>query len=123
MAFQVYVNSYIALLNARYYLQPKDSGAIDTLELRTRPALRSRVSEAGNLQEPRKIVFKHPYDHDDQLHHTHPSQAVMVSGCINVDKRVLSDALANGRLEEFFLVSSIDNTACIDYCPRLLTIK
>ncbi|KAJ8589401.1 hypothetical protein M405DRAFT_791740 [Rhizopogon salebrosus TDB-379] len=73
----LYVNSYIALLNARYYLQPKDSGAIDTLELRTRPALRSRVSEAGNLQEPRKIVFKHPYDHDDQLHHTHPSQAVM----------------------------------------------
>jgi len=73
---RLYINSYIALLNARYYLQPKVSGTVDTLELRIhRPALHSRGSEAGNLQEPRKIVSKHLYDHDDQLQHN-PFQAV-----------------------------------------------
>ncbi|KAJ8597678.1 hypothetical protein M405DRAFT_803429 [Rhizopogon salebrosus TDB-379] len=64
---KLYVNSYIALLNAPYYLQPKNLS-----ELRVhhdRPTLHSGESEAENL---RKNMFKHSYDHDDRAY---PPQA------------------------------------------------
>jgi hypothetical protein len=91
--FQVYVNSYFALLNARYYIQPNDSDAIDISEFRAhRPPLHSRGLEAERLQESRENVFN-PYDHDDTLHATCLVQVAMVSSRIIVDKRGLNDMI------------------------------
>ncbi|OJA08322.1 hypothetical protein AZE42_10681 [Rhizopogon vesiculosus] len=65
--FQVYINSYIALLNARYYLQP-NSDVIDSpkpyiphnahnQELPTRPM------QADSMQASRKSLFEHEVVH------------------------------------------------------------
>ncbi|KAJ8590751.1 hypothetical protein M405DRAFT_815512 [Rhizopogon salebrosus TDB-379] len=64
---KLYVNSYIALLNAPYYLQPKN---LSELRHHDRPTLHSGESEGENL---RKNTFRHSYDHDDR---TYPLQAV-----------------------------------------------
>jgi hypothetical protein len=60
--FQVYVNSYIALLNARHYLQVKEPEIIDISDFRAhRPSLHSWQSEAEDFQDSGKDAFKHPY--------------------------------------------------------------
>ncbi|OJA19984.1 hypothetical protein AZE42_05629 [Rhizopogon vesiculosus] len=67
----LYVNSYLALLNAPYYIQPNDTEAVEISEFRAhRPSLHNRELEAERLEESRKNVFKHPCDHDDTLHAT-----------------------------------------------------
>ena len=92
--FQVYVNSFLALLNAQYYLQPSDSGVADISKLRAhRPSPYHGESEAENVQGSQMNVYKHPYDHDHELHATRPVQAVMVSSWFSVDRRWLIDVL------------------------------
>ncbi|KAJ8590749.1 hypothetical protein M405DRAFT_861089 [Rhizopogon salebrosus TDB-379] len=60
MASSLYVNSYFALLNARYYLQAKEPEINDISDFRAhRPSLHSWQSEAENLQESGKDVLKH----------------------------------------------------------------
>ncbi|OAX33156.1 hypothetical protein K503DRAFT_859946 [Rhizopogon vinicolor AM-OR11-026] len=50
LTFQVYVNSYLALLNAPYYIQPNDTEAVEISEFRAhRPSLHSRELEAERL--------------------------------------------------------------------------
>jgi hypothetical protein len=113
VTFQVYVNSYIALLNAPYHLQPKNLS-----ELRphhNRPTLHSGGSEAESL---RKDTFKHSHDHDDRAH---PLQAVKVSSCILVDRQGLNNVLATATCfsdngYKYFLVSLMDCMAWIDHC-------
>ena len=91
LPFQVYVGSYIALLNAPYYLQPKGSETADISEFRAhRPTLHS-ICGSGGPQETRKDRSRHPYNHDDQLHPARPFCAVMVSSYITVDRKVLND--------------------------------
>jgi hypothetical protein len=91
LPFQVYVSSYIALLNAPYYMQPKGSEAVNISEFRAhRPSLHS-TSESDNPREARKDGSRHLCDHDDQLHPTRPFHAVMVSSCITVDRKGLND--------------------------------
>lgn len=84
--FQVYVNSYLALLNAPHYLQPSEP---DTVNISTfhahRPSLHTRELEAEEVQESRKDVVKHPYGQDNELYPARPVQVVMVSSCIIVD--------------------------------------
>jgi hypothetical protein len=93
LAFQVYINLYIALLNAPYYTQPKSSETVDISEFRVhRPTLHS-TSESDNPHETWKGVSRHPYDHDDQLHPTRPLHAVMVGSYITVDRKGLNDTL------------------------------
>ncbi|OJA10583.1 hypothetical protein AZE42_04642 [Rhizopogon vesiculosus] len=75
---KLYVNSYLALLNARYYLQPDDTEVAEISEFRAhRPSLHSRGLEVDELQESRKNVFKHPDGHDG-LYPTRPAQDVIV---------------------------------------------
>jgi hypothetical protein len=93
LPFQVYINSYIALLNAPYYMQPKGSETVDISEFRVnRPTLHS-TSESDNPQETRKDGSRHPHGHDDQLHPTRPLHAVMVSSYIPVDRKGLNETL------------------------------
>jgi hypothetical protein len=89
--FQVYVNSYLALLNARYYLQPDNSDTADFLGLRApHPLPYNKESEDEKLQNFCKDVSRLPYD---QLYPARPVQAVMVSNYIAVERRGLIDAL------------------------------
>src|ERR1700710_2078004 len=79
LPFQVYVSSYIALLNAPYYIQPEGSETVNISEFRAhRPTLHS-TSASNNPQETRKDGSGHPYDHDDQLPPTRHFHAVTVS--------------------------------------------
>ncbi|OJA19407.1 hypothetical protein AZE42_13226 [Rhizopogon vesiculosus] len=55
---KLYVNSYFALLNARYYVQPNHSDIV------------------GKLQESQKNAIKRPYDHDRDIHPARPNQVV-----------------------------------------------
>ncbi|KAJ8584409.1 hypothetical protein M405DRAFT_826892 [Rhizopogon salebrosus TDB-379] len=81
---KLYVSSYIALLNAPYYMQPKGSETVNISEFRAhRPTLHS-TSESDNPQETRKDGSRHLYDHDDQLHPTRPFHAVMPKQPIQV---------------------------------------
>jgi hypothetical protein len=83
--FQVYVNSYLALLNAHYYLQPDSSDTADISEFRAhRPASHNRELEDEKHQNSSRDVCRLPYD---QLYPTRPVQAVMVGNCITVDRR------------------------------------
>ncbi|KAG0706184.1 hypothetical protein DFH29DRAFT_186696 [Suillus ampliporus] len=81
---KLYVNSFIALLNARYYLQP-NADTINSSELRVRhsiyhPELHIRTSQGEGFQAPRKDVLKDP-EHG-MLHPTLPVQAFVVGSCI-----------------------------------------
>ncbi|KAG1822498.1 uncharacterized protein BJ212DRAFT_1476925 [Suillus subaureus] len=73
--FQVYVNSFLALLNARYYGQvntdTNNPYAFHNRHGIYRPGLHVRASEDGEPQTSRKDVFKHP---DDEA--AHPSRSV-----------------------------------------------
>ncbi|KAG0697040.1 hypothetical protein DFH29DRAFT_173641 [Suillus ampliporus] len=67
---KLYVNSFLALLNASYYLQP-DTDTIDSSEFRMRhavyrPELHVRGSQDEELQASRKNMFKDP---DDKVAH------------------------------------------------------
>ncbi|KAJ8584408.1 hypothetical protein M405DRAFT_747062 [Rhizopogon salebrosus TDB-379] len=82
---KLYVNSYLALLNAHYYLQPDNSDAADISEFRAhRPASHNRELEDEKHQNSSRNVCRLPYD---QLYLTRPVQAVMVGNCITVDRR------------------------------------
>lgn len=77
--FQVYVNSFLALMNARYYMQPNDTEPTGISEFRARrPSLHSssRGSGTENLQAARINMFK--TRHDEEL------QAVKVGGFVSV---------------------------------------
>ena len=88
--FQVYVNSYFALLNAHYFLQPDNSNTADISGLRAhRLSAHNKESEDGKLQHSSKDVSRLPYDRYDLLYPTRPVQAVMVRNCIAVDRRGL----------------------------------
>ncbi|OAX33105.1 hypothetical protein K503DRAFT_700993, partial [Rhizopogon vinicolor AM-OR11-026] len=81
---KLYINSFLALMNARYYLRPKDTVPIHIPEFRTyHPSLHSgRKSKTGDLQASQMNAFKHPQD--EKLHPTHSMQTVMVSNFICV---------------------------------------
>ncbi|OAX40816.1 hypothetical protein K503DRAFT_864334 [Rhizopogon vinicolor AM-OR11-026] len=85
---KLYVNSFLALMNARYYLQPNDTEHIDVSELRVhRPSLHSSgESGAENLPGSRMNMFKYP--HDEEL------QAVMPQRPITVKIEKSSSSLA-----------------------------
>ncbi|KAG1775798.1 hypothetical protein EV702DRAFT_1279719 [Suillus placidus] len=75
----LYVNSYIALLNARYYLQA-NANNIDSSECHKRhsiyrPELRMSASQDNKVPTPKKLVFQQP--DDEVLHLTRPVQAAM----------------------------------------------
>ncbi|KAG1733040.1 uncharacterized protein EDB91DRAFT_1226279 [Suillus paluster] len=76
---KLYVNSYIALLNVRYYTQA-DADNIDSSEFHARrdfyrPDLRLSASQDENFPAPRKSVFTQP---DDEFPHlTRPVQATV----------------------------------------------
>jgi hypothetical protein len=91
LPFQVYVSSYIALLNAPYYMQPKGSETVNISEFRAHHPTLHSTSESDNPQETRKDGSRHLYDHDDQLHPTRPFHAVMVSSYIIVHRKGLND--------------------------------
>ncbi|KAG1733036.1 uncharacterized protein EDB91DRAFT_651993 [Suillus paluster] len=76
---KLYINSYIALLNARYYTQA-DVCNIDSSEFHNRrdfyrPELCLSASQDENFCAPGKSVFMQP--DDDLLHLTRPVQAAM----------------------------------------------
>jgi hypothetical protein len=72
---KLYVNSFLALLNARYYAQintdTKNPHPFHDHHGVYRPEQHVRASDDDELQVPRKDVFKHP---DDEV--VHPSQSV-----------------------------------------------
>ncbi|KAG2038662.1 hypothetical protein BDR03DRAFT_918286 [Suillus americanus] len=80
---KLYVNSFLALLNARYYTQVNtdtdNSYALSNRHRVYRPELHVRASEDEELQASRKDVFKHP---DDEA--VRPSRSVKVgaSSCV-----------------------------------------
>ncbi|KAG1775803.1 hypothetical protein EV702DRAFT_1199017 [Suillus placidus] len=85
-ALKLHVNSYIALLNVRYYAQPH-ADTMHTSEYHMRhdvyhPRLHVRASQDEELQASRKSMFKHP--NDEVLHITRPVQAVMPQRPIEV---------------------------------------
>jgi hypothetical protein len=75
--FQVYVNSFLALLNARYYGQVNtdsdNSYAFHHRHEVYRPELHAGTSQEEELQASRNDMFQHP---DDELV---PSRSVKVS--------------------------------------------
>ncbi|OAX33665.1 hypothetical protein K503DRAFT_748458 [Rhizopogon vinicolor AM-OR11-026] len=76
---KLYVNSYLALLNARYYLQPNNSDTIQSSEHHIHHGvyhqeLHSNMSQDRNFQSSRTNIFKHP--DEDSLHATRYVQAV-----------------------------------------------
>ncbi|KAG1736986.1 hypothetical protein EDB19DRAFT_1006268 [Suillus lakei] len=75
---KLYVNSFLTLLNARYYLQGNGDN-IDSPNRRTRqflyrPDQHIRMSQVGELQASRKDLCKYP---DDEVDSTRPVQADM----------------------------------------------
>ncbi|KAG0698372.1 hypothetical protein DFH29DRAFT_878048 [Suillus ampliporus] len=95
--FDIYVNSYIALLNTRYYLQG-NADNIDSSEFHNgygvyRPELCIGASQDENLRAPRKNVFKQP-DHE-VVHPTRPAQAAMVGSRVIVHGSELNDMVCH----------------------------
>ncbi|KAG2113673.1 hypothetical protein BD769DRAFT_1778575 [Suillus cothurnatus] len=87
LLLKLYVNSYIALLNVRYYTQPHaDTTHSSEYHMRHdvyRPRLHVRASQDEELQASRKSIFQHP--DNEVLHITRPVQAVVASDCVSVD--------------------------------------
>ena len=84
VSFQVYVNSFLALLNVRYYPQA-NAGTIDP-ESHTRhevyhPEL--AASQDNDLQASRKNMFS--YSDNEVVHPTRPARTAMVGSCIVVE--------------------------------------
>jgi len=91
---KLYVNSYIALLNTRYYLQPSDSDNVGNSEFRANHlSPHSRQSEAKKLQESGKnvTVFTHPHGHDEYSP-IRPVQAVVRPIVLTMDMGAFSSA-------------------------------
>ncbi|OJA12493.1 hypothetical protein AZE42_08786 [Rhizopogon vesiculosus] len=83
---KLYINSYFALLNARYYLQP-NSDIIDSLKPHIphnahNLELPVHATQADNMQVSQKSLFEH-----EVVHPTRSVQAITVSSCIAVAKR------------------------------------
>jgi len=92
--FQVYVNSYLALLNARYYLQPNahsiKSSKDNICHAVYHPGLHVDVSQNENFQMSLVNVSKHLNEPEAALRLARPDQTVMVGSCITVDwKRLM----------------------------------
>ncbi|KAG2097418.1 hypothetical protein BD769DRAFT_1700989 [Suillus cothurnatus] len=84
----VYVNSYIALLNARYYAPPH----ADTMHHDVyRPRYHVRASQDEGPQASWKSMFKHS---DEVLHITRPGQAVLPRQPIEVAMEMNSPSSA-----------------------------
>ncbi|OJA16738.1 hypothetical protein AZE42_12623 [Rhizopogon vesiculosus] len=89
---KLYANSYLALLNARYYLQP-DTDTINSAGYHIHrgvhhPEPHVKVSQ-DETSSPN--VFKR---HDEEeLYPTRPVRAVMVGICVTVDGKGLNDTL------------------------------
>lgn len=83
----VYVNSFIALMNTRYYAQP-NADAMHSSEYHVRhdvyrPKLHIGASQDEDLKASQKSMYNHP---DEVSHIARPGQAVVVSGCATVDE-------------------------------------
>jgi len=82
----VYINSYIALLNARYYLQPNTDITASPkphIEFNIHnPELPIRALQDNKLQTLGKRLFE-----EEMVHPTRHSQAIMVSSGITLSKR------------------------------------
>ena len=89
LSFQVYVNSFLAFLNARYYLH-SDKDIVNSSKYHVnrsvyRPELHVNVLEDRSSQTFRSTaVFKHLDEEVVDL--TRPDQAAMVGSCIIVIK-------------------------------------
>ncbi|KAG2343293.1 hypothetical protein BDR05DRAFT_911825 [Suillus weaverae] len=100
-ALKLHANSYIALLNVRYYAQPH-ADTMHTSEYYMRHdvyhrRLHVRASQDEEFKVSRKSIFKHP--NDEVLHITRPVQAVMVNGYAAVDRIGLMTCFSrSGRL-------------------------
>lgn len=86
LLIKLYVNSYIALLNARYYSQPQ-AGTMHSSDHHKChdlycPRLHVGAPQDEELQAYRKSMFKHP--DDEVLHITRPVRAVMPQRPIEV---------------------------------------
>jgi hypothetical protein len=78
--FQVYINSFLALLNARHYLQHNKS-TINSAEYHIRhgayrPERHTDASDNENFRTSKTIMFKHP--DDGEMRPTQSVQAFMV---------------------------------------------
>ncbi|KAG1861756.1 hypothetical protein DFJ58DRAFT_725598 [Suillus subalutaceus] len=86
LLIKLYVNSYLALLNARHYGQPHadtmDSSDYHMRHDVYRPRLDVGAPHDEELQASRKSMFKHP--DDEVMHITRPVQAVMPQRPIEV---------------------------------------
>jgi len=85
ISFQVYINSFLALLNARYYLQGNAS-TIDSRDFHIRhevyrPELHIMASQGESLEVSKKTL--HP--DNEVIHPTRPAQAALVGSCIIFD--------------------------------------
>jgi hypothetical protein len=92
ITFQVYVNSFIAFLNARYYMQA--NVIVDSPQLYERhgvyhPELHVSASQDGEFQKSQKDPK------DDVLHIPQTVQAAMVGGYVIVDGRELMETLSH----------------------------
>ncbi|OAX31137.1 hypothetical protein K503DRAFT_777816 [Rhizopogon vinicolor AM-OR11-026] len=72
----LYVNSYLALLNAQHYLQPSDSNTVNISGFRAhRPSPHNPELENKNLPKSQVNVLTPPCD-DHRHHELHPSRPV-----------------------------------------------
>ncbi|KAG1724661.1 hypothetical protein EDB19DRAFT_1915414 [Suillus lakei] len=80
---KLYVNSFLALLNAQYYLPPttdtNNSYQFQNRHGVYRPELHVKASQDEEFKSSRKDVFKHP---DDEM--VHPTRSVMTQRPIEV---------------------------------------
>ncbi|OJA19996.1 hypothetical protein AZE42_05632 [Rhizopogon vesiculosus] len=83
---KLYINSYLALLNARYYLQP-NAGTIKSSE---HGVYHPELSQDSNFQTSpfRTNTFKH--SNEEALHPTRPIQAVMRPIAVKMEKTSFS---------------------------------
>jgi hypothetical protein len=79
----VYVNSFLALLNARHYLQPAaENNHFSDVHMHHgiyRPELNVEASKDEEFQGSRKNMFKHPSDNNV----IHLTRSAVVSSCVS----------------------------------------
>jgi spore maturation protein CgeB len=96
--FQVYVNSFLALLNARHYTQDNidtnNSYPFHNRHGVYRPKLHIRASEDEELHVSRKDVFTHPSDEA-----VHPSRHIKVSASSCVIEILMTRFSHSSRLQ------------------------
>ncbi|OJA19687.1 hypothetical protein AZE42_06943 [Rhizopogon vesiculosus] len=78
---KLYINSFLALLNARHYLQTKpDAVSLSKYHVHHgiyRPELRVNVPQDENLKISREDVFNSKHADEEELRPIRPAQAVM----------------------------------------------